>query len=487
MRGWKMFEYFKKSFTVCLLLSLLLTGFVGCQSEKPDTSESIPAASESESTSETAAAEISYYDELGEMDFEGKIFSIIGVDYATRRNFPNEDESGEVVNDALAERDSFIEETYNVSISYSKYEKPDEIGPIVQNEVLSGENNYHLVIARIAAELKTLMLGKVLYDLNELPYADMSAGWWSPYMFENTSINEKLYITMGDISPQKYYAPYVLAFNKKLAEDNHFPDLYTHVLEGKWDLDEFASLIKDSNRDLNGDGTMDHTDFWGYAHVNTYTTGVSHFVGAGGVPSEIKNGEIIVDLNNEKSFGIVEKLNGILTEVKYTDMAQTNDMFTENRALFYGNSMSNIIANFRSMESDFGIIPVPKYDESQDSYYAYINTWCLGGSSVPLTCSDTEMTGFLMEAMCYKSYETVRPALFENLIKEKVSRDDKSSQILDIVYDITYLDLNGIFDFGKSNTFVGNAVALGGDYVSGIAALEQSIPKDIENVLNELG
>ena len=51
----------------------------------------------------------------------------------------------------------------------------------------------------------------------------------------------------------------------------------------------------------------------------------------------------------------------------------------EDRAYFYGNSLSNIISNFREMESDFGIIPVPKYDEQQENYYAYINTYCLGG------------------------------------------------------------------------------------------------------------
>ena len=72
-------------------------------------------------------------------------------------------------------------------------------------------------------------------------------------------------------------------------------------------------------------------------------------------------------------------------------------------------------------------------------------------------------------------------------IKEKVSRDAQSSQILDIIYDNTYLDLNGIFDFGGSNTFVGLAIAENNEYVSGIAAIEEAIKADITKNIEALG
>jgi succinate dehydrogenase/fumarate reductase flavoprotein subunit len=74
----------------------------------------------------------------------------------------------------------------------------------------------------------------------------------------------------------------------------------------------------------------------------------------------------------------------MIVPVKYQDQNITNNIFMEDRALFYGNSLSNIIANFREMKSDFGIIPVPKYDEAQASYYAYINTYCNGGVAVDM-------------------------------------------------------------------------------------------------------
>ena len=473
----------KHTFWFCLCISALLLN--GCGKGEASAAETVAGIGSTDSVMEETT-EPAYLDTLGEKDFNNAVFSVIGVDYAARRNFPDAETSGEVVNDALTERDNSIMERYHVGIAYTKHENATDVASLVRKEVLANENSWHMAISAISGSLINLMNENVLYDLTELPYLDLSANWWSSPMYEKTQINGHMYITMGDISPQKYYAPYVLAYNKMLAENYHFPDLYEMVLDGKWTLDAFASLTKDMEQDLNGDGKMDETDFWSYSHVNTSITGCAHFVGAGASLAESSENGVSVNLNTEKNAEIVARLQDILVPVKYPDMNITNNIFMEDRALFYGNSLSNIIANFREMKSDFGIIPVPKYDEAQASYYAYINTYCNGGVAVPLTCSDPEMTGFLMEALCYQSYELVRPALCENLLKQKVSRDEASAQILDLILDNTYLDLNGLYDFGRSCTFVGDCIVSDTEFVSGLERLEKKILSDIEKIESAL-
>lgn len=464
------------------ICALLLTGCGGDGSSAAETKEgSLPADTAVEETSEPT-----YLDTLGTKDFNNAVFSVIGVDYPARRNFPDSETVGEVVNDALTERDNVIMEQYNVQIAYTKYEAASEITSLIRKEVLANENSWHMAISAMSDSLIKLMNENVLYDLTELPYLDLSASWWSAPMYEKTQIDGHMYITMGDISPQKYYAPYVLAYNKMLAAAYDLPDLYDMVLDGKWTLDAFSSLLKDMERDLNGDGKMDETDFWSYSHVNSAVTGCAHFVGAGSSLAESGENGVSVNLNTERNAEIVARLQDMIVPVKYQDQNITNNIFMEDRALFYGNSLSNIIANFREMKSDFGIIPVPKYDEAQASYYAYINTYCNGGVAVPLTCSDPEMTGFLMEALCYQSYELVRPALCENLLKQKVSRDEASAQILDLILDNTYLDLNGLYDFGRSCTFVGDCIVSDTEFVSGLERLEKKILSDIEKIESTL-
>jgi hypothetical protein len=244
----------KHTFWFCLCISALLLN--GCGKGEASAAETVAGIGSTDSVMEETT-EPAYLDTLGGKDFNNAVFSVIGVDYAARRNFPDAETSGEVVNDALTERDNSIMERYHVGIAYTKHENATDVASLVRKEVLANENSWHMAISAISGSLINLMNENVLYDLTELPYLDLSANWWSSPMYEKTQINGHMYITMGDISPQKYYAPYVLAYNKMLAENYHFPDLYEMVLDGKWTLDAFASLTKDMEQDLNGDGKCD--------------------------------------------------------------------------------------------------------------------------------------------------------------------------------------------------------------------------------------
>ena len=76
--------------------------------------------------------------------------------------------------------------------------------------------------------------------------------------------------------------------------------------------------------------------------------------------------------------------------------------------------------------------------------------------------------------------------LCENLLKQKVSRDSESVQTLDLILDNTYLDLNGLYDFGTSCSFVGNCIVNGSEFVSGLTKLEKKIASDIEKTITQL-
>jgi len=476
----------KKRNLLGLLVLAVLASACG-QEAAPTTSDSTSPADDTT----TAAPEVSYWDELGAKDFGGKTFTFLGVHYAARRNFADEEATGEIVNDALVERDNFIEEKFNVKLEIVTKESSGGAASFAKNSILAGEDNYNVIIDNIAGALRPLMTENLLMDMNSMPTLDLSREWWSPGMYESAQLDGKMYVTMGDISPQKYYAPFVMCFNKKLAEDYKLPDLYKLVLDGKWTLAKLSEMTKDLTHDLDGDSDVDYEDFFGYAYLKTAITGQAHYVGAGGKLSTTDGGEVKVDLASARSVDIVEKVqsvldpNGIATHNTDIDK-QTIAMFKNDRALFYGNSLSAAIAEFRDMETDFGIIPTPKYDEAQKDYYAYINTWCLGGSAVPKTVQDVEMTGFIMEALCYKSYEDVRPALCEVLIKQKVSRDEANMQVMDLILNNTYLDLNAVFDFGGSIKFLGNAIVGHEEFMSGFAAIEPQIGAAIKTLTEQL-
>jgi len=479
----------RKCFALLLALLLLLPG---CSSEpagENDPSVPDPAADvQEEPAEEEVPEETDILEAMPAADLGGKAFRMLGVSYPTRRNFPAEEDAGEIVNDALAKRDLDVSERLNIVIQTQAEPDAATVLKIVSDSVVAGDDLCDVIISDIASSLINLMNSKSLYDLRQISNLSLQEKWWSYGMYENATIGGKQYITMGDISPMKYYAPYCLAYNQKLAKDYGHSDLYEEVLTGKWTIDLFNSMLKDVNRDLDGDGDIDDFDFHGYAHVPTDITAWAHYTGAGQVLSTVdKDGMIVIPIGSDTSVSVIETLTEILGYSPNLSMGNvTMDMFVEDRALFYGNSYSGIIANFRDMESDFSVIPTPKYNEQQEQYYSFINTWCLGGVAVPMTCTDTDNIGLIMETLCRASYLEVRPALYETTIKSKVARNEENGQILDIIFDSTYIDCNGLFNIGDSASVVCNAILGRAEFASSYAAAQKKINKSIEKLM-ELG
>ena len=116
--------------------------------------------------------------------------------------------------------------------------------------------------------------------------------------------------------------------------------------------------------------------------------------------------------------------------------------FREGRALFYATPMTNVVG-FRDMDDDFGILPYPKLDAEQENYYstAMDNFSFL---LMPVDVKNMDNAGLITEALAAESYRSVIPAFYDTVLKTKVSRDDDSAEMLDIVRD------NLIFNLGYS-------------------------------------
>ena len=100
----------------------------------------------------------------------------------------------------------------------------------------------------------------------------------------------------------------------------------------------------------------------------------------------------------------------------------------------------------KTMESDFGIVPIPKYEESQAVYsvYAYPFFPLL---SVPITVAgdDLEMAGVILEALSEESYKKLTPIFYDLAISGKYTRDEGSVEMLDLIlrsriYDPLYFN-----------------------------------------------
>lgn len=86
------------------------------------------------------------------------------------------------------------------------------------------------------------------------------------------------------------------------------------------------------------------------------------------------------------------------------------------------------------MNSDFGIIPYPKYDETQKSYHSSsLDEFSL--FLIPMDAKDPEMTSIITEALCAESYKIVVPKFYDVALKTRNARDDDSSEMIDLIRD----------------------------------------------------
>jgi hypothetical protein len=100
---------------------------------------------------------------------------------------------------------------------------------------------------------------------------------------------------------------------------------------------------------------------------------------------------------------------------------------------------------------------------------------------VPSNAPDIERTGMILEALCYESTDTVIKAYYEVLLKTKISRDDESEKMLDIMFQNRWYNLSSVFYnsvlFGSLNDLSRKS---GADIVSWIEKNENKIMSEIE-------
>ena len=134
----------------------------------------------------------------------------------------------------------------------------------------------------------------------------------------------------------------------------------------------------------------------------------------------------------------------------------------------------------REMADDFGIIPMPKYDEAQAQYVTYTNPAGLM-LVIPKSTADVGCTGSVLEAMASLSHTTLTPAYYDNALKGKFARDNDSGAMLDLIFENRVYDLTQIYGWGSMPSSY-NDLALKGssDLASLIAQKQSAIDKSIE-------
>ncbi len=467
----------------CLMLALLMTGSLascGGTAEETEQADSTAEAVETEPETEPTALELLEVKDMGGANYH--IFDM-NASAGLQVNIPGDELTGELVNDAMINRDSYIEETYNVVLDYTSVpvgEGRDALQKLVQ----AGDPLYNLAISTMI-DLANLVNGQFLYNMLDLPYMELDQKWYSPLMAESLSLGGAMYITASDLVPSIYQAPCCMFLNLQLYDDYGIDtDIYQLVIDGKWTLDELISIQKNIDRDLNNDGVWTATeDFFGVGLQPTNETATA-FLTSANASFFVKDGDTLTLDVNERAVGIMEKLASFCLDIKWVDINEViNNCFKADKALFLQHKLESAGVHLRDMESDYLVLPTPKADEAQEHYISMVSGWCTSFIGVPAT-AEPEVTGYITEALARYSNDQMRSLAFDMVYKEKTSRDPRTSEVLDTLFDNLYIDFGLLYNFGGINDIATQAIFQGAPIASSVerkrTAVEKAIEKQIE-------
>lgn len=408
-------------------------------------------------------------------DFEKKEFKILhygetATDFHDRYIWPDS-YNGDVIDEAVKERNSTVEDRYNVKIT------AEECGPAGEaaKRQQAGQCDFE-VIYEWGVRMRNLAVEGFLYDLNELTYANLDRSYWVPSAVESLTVSGRLYMATNMVSMNSLAWADILYFNKNLMDKLNIMYPYDLVKEGNWTYDALIPMVMAAEEDVNRDGVMDNRDQYGGISGNFLLRGVCS------EPLVKDNGDGTYEfipytenlaaqyskysakLRSIEELTKDEILEGVDTSAfpsKY--VAARYLSFGEDHTLFLeGNlEMSN---EFVDMQSDYGILPMPVVNPGDD----YVSTFDYIAPlfAVPLQVDDPDMTAIVFDYMAWESEELLLPAYYETTIKTKRMQDTRDYDTIDIVRNSATCSWIDAYMFDSDTVQFRDRVILNGTFAS---------------------
>ena len=402
---------------------------------------------------------------------EGQAFNI--VDLVTDDN----DDMSDPINKAVFERNEMIKSLFNAGIERID-EDLNSYGNIIANTLANG-GDYNAYMMKIQGAITRALSGDLLDMNSEVGYINLMEDWWDTTTIESLAVNNRSYFALGDINTVDDDATWCVLFNKSIQKKyKNLPNFYDKVRDGEWTIENMKRWAQSAITSDEGDGTTDKWKLeskyqYGLYFQDECATVLLQASGVTPFTKNQKNSRLESNLGSIAMQNAVDKIRENImldNSVNRAWALNINDIknysggdiwqniarggFMANKSLFFMCHCGTINL-IRQMDSDFGILPIPKVDESQKEYgntVQYGNATCY---AIPYNTPDADFSGFMLEALGYfssREYSTtdsLKAAYYETTLKRKATRDDDSWDMLDLVFD------NRIFDISCAKNTAG--------------------------------
>lgn len=491
----------KKITAAILLLSLTATLMASCGNDNADSKKPTNESGKVSQTGDNADSTYDYIDKyVAELaaesgSYNGKTVTIISRD----TDLPTEEAiTGNLTSDALYRRNMEIEDKFDVKIEsvlatgegYTDGAPSLEVADKVKTDTLARTGDYDIIICNIMIGGTNMLIDGTIRPVDDLPALNFSKSWWLNNIEDQLSIGGRLYYLTGKVVTGHYSDPAAIIYSKDMAAKYNLGDIYSYVKDGTWTIDkmtEIAANIPTGN------------DTYRY-----YAEGGLDMLMGGGITLSGRDNDGNPTLPNQldnNTVSYIEKISSFFND-KTQNIANANviikgadstykdyDAWDDGKFLFWFDNMGRA-ADILERETEFGILPIPKKDESQEEYISYCKADRTQAIFVSKVAKDTEMSAYLIEAMAALSEKHLEPAYYEKLLKGRSAEGIEERQMLDLIYTTKKYDLADIYKWGEIAKTIDNMLAtdiegLASTYRASIRMATREMDEMINSIVNE--
>ncbi len=364
---------------------------------------------------------------------------------------------------AIYKRNQAVEDALNIRIAVSAADETAYFD-LLNASILADEYFSDLLLIP-EYQIGTFAAGNVLLNLRSAPLLDLDQPYFFADSIEAATGSSRIFAAAGSASFEETMLSAVF-FNRDLFTGNGVDIPYELVYEGKWTWDAFFTSC------ANAAGINQYASANGLGSFSSYSTQYTADLLPAMVFASCGGKMVRAQANSSPVIGISEADSSLLDVISrlygdayaHTDTESGVSRFHTGRSLYMIDRLY-LMSWMPNSSQNWGILPMPKLSESQESYITLADPGTLFFAMQKNTV-DSAKSSIVMSALNAASYGILSEA-YTHYAMNHLLRDNDSANMLAII------SASRSFDFALA--FSGTTVSLAEATTAGLSDLAKGL------------
>lgn len=359
-----------------------------------------------------------------------------------------EEGAGGLVEASINRRNAKVESRLGVEFEYTGTpgNAKNRAGYITKIRTAFDSGNPYDIYAGYTLAMATAATSGFCANLLDHDVLDFSAPWWPQKLVEESTINNKLFFTTGDLSTNLLYMMYVMYFNKDLTTQYNAGDPYDCVDNNTWTYEKMIAM----SHTVDGLQSSD-TPIYGFTANSMHTDPFFYGAGLRTLDRDSDGTPIISEqFGSERTQNVVTLIAAYLSDPISLIGAACNKTFQEGRVMFLMSRARYASRDLGDASFNYGIAPIPKYTADQDGYSTCLGFPC-SFYAISAAAQHPAEAATALECLSSEGYRIITPVLFEVTMKTRYTTDPTAAKTFDMARAGVSFDLGRTYSDALGN------------------------------------